>query len=186
MQMKLIYLSCLLLSGVLFSCNNSANQSNSDTTNHLQKKEKTMSVRNKETVRKLYEECLNKRNFDLLKEFISEKYTGIRDQKGPEGMRKTVQPIIDAFPDIKWKVEDMIEEGNKVAVRWSWEGTHTAPYYNVAPTQKKVINHAIAIYEFQDNKIVASWIENDRLGFLLQVGVVSPDVIPPPSVKAKN
>jgi predicted ester cyclase len=183
MQMKLIYLTCFLLSAALFSCSNSANMENTDTTN--KKKEEKMSVRNKESVRKLYEECLNKRNYALLSQFISEKYPGVRGEKGPEGMRKTVQPIINAFPDIKWKVEDMIEEGNKIAVRWSWQGTHTAPYYNLAPTQKQVTNHAIAIYEFQDGMIVNGWIENDRLGFLLQVDVVSPDVIPAPPQKVK-
>lgn len=184
--MKLIYLTGFLVTGMLFSCSNSADRTNTDTTNQTQKKEEKMSVRNKESVRKLYEACLNKRNFALLSEFISEKYVGVGDQKGPEGMRKTIQPLIDAFPDIQWKVEDMIEEGNKVTVRWSWQGTHTAPYYNLAPTQKAVTNHAIAIYEFQDNKIVNGWIENDRLGFLLQVGVVFPDVLPAPPQKVKN
>jgi predicted ester cyclase len=186
MQMKLIYLTCFLLSGALFSCSNSESRPNTDTTNHSQKKEEKMSVRNKETVRKLYEECLNKRNYELLSQFISEKYVGVRDLKGPEGMRKTIEPLIKAFPDIQWKVEDMIEEGNKVAVRWSWQGTHTGLYYNLAPTQKQVNNHAIAIYEFQDNKIVNGWLENDRLGFLLQVDVVSPDVIPATPQPVKN
>lgn len=127
--------------------------------------------KNKEVVRRLYEDCLNKRDFELLGELISEDYSGIRRETGPSGFQKTTQSIIQAFPDIKWTIEDLVAEGDKVVVRWSWQGTHTGTFRNLfPPTRAKVTDHAIAIYQLRDSKIVKAWIQSDRLGFLQQLG----------------
>src|SRR5262245_17085086 len=132
---------------------------------------------NKEIVRKLYEAGLNQQNFELLKEFIAEDYVGIRDEKGAAGFTETVQSLIRAFPDIQWTVEDLIEEGDKVVVRWSWQGTHQGTFRGFLPaSQKKVTDHAIAIYQFRGSKIIKAWLQSDRLGFLQQIGVVPQDL----------
>lgn len=133
--------------------------------------------KNKEIVRKLYQDCLNKRNFELLKEFIAEDYAGIRGEKGPAGFTETVQSIIQAFPDIRWTIEDLIEAEDKVVVRWSWQGTHEGTFRGfLQASHKKVTDHAIVIYQFRDHKIIKAWIESDRLGFLQQIGVVPQDL----------
>lgn len=132
---------------------------------------------NKEVVRRLYEECLNKRQFEVLSELIAEEYTGIRGEKGPTGFEETVRSIIQGFPDIQWTVEDLIAEGDKVVVRWSWQGTHTGTFRGFLPaTQQPVSDHAIAIYQFRDAKIVRAWIQSDRLGFLQQLGMIPEDL----------
>lgn len=133
--------------------------------------------RNKETVRRLYEDCLNKRDFELLKEFVDGKYEGIQSETGPSGFAKAVQSVIQAFPDIQWTIEDLISEGDKVVVRWSWQGTHTGTFRGfLPPSQNEVTDHAIAIYQFQGPKIIKAWIQTDRLGFLQQVGVIPEDL----------
>ena len=133
--------------------------------------------KNKEIVRRLYEECLNKRNFELLNVFIANDYAGSKDESGPAGFAGNVQSIIKAFPDIQWKVEYLIAEDNKVVVRWSWQGTHTDTFRGFFPaTQKQVTDHAIAIYEFDNYKIVKASIQTDRLGFLQQLGIIPQDL----------
>ncbi|MDB5257594.1 MAG: hypothetical protein JWM14_2289 [Chitinophagaceae bacterium] len=137
---------------------------------------KTLS--NKETIRKLYEECLNKRNYNLLNDIVSADYTGVRGEKGPVGLENTVKPLIEAFPDIQWKIEDLLEDSDKVVVRWVWQGTHQNSFQGISATNKAVKNEAIAIYQFKNNKVVSVSMQSDRLGFLIQTGVLSPDIIP--------
>ncbi|MEX0646644.1 MAG: ester cyclase [Balneolaceae bacterium] len=133
--------------------------------------------KNKQVVRRLYEECLNKQEFSLLKELVDEDYTGISGETGPSGFEGSLRSIIRAFPDIRWTIEDLVAEGDKVTVRWSWQGVHTDTFRNIfPPTQKHVTDHAIAIYQFRDNKIINAWIQTDRLGFLQQIGVIPGDL----------
>ena len=139
--------------------------------------------KNKEAIRNLYEEILNTGKLELLSEIISEDYTGVRGEKGPAGFFQTVGSLRTGFPDIKWTIEDLIAEGDKVIVRWSWKGTNSGSFRGFPVSNKMVNDNAIAIYQFSGNKVTHAWIQSDRLGFLMQIGVVSPDVLTPPTDK---
>lgn len=131
---------------------------------------------NKETVRNLYENILNNRKFELLDGVISEKYTGPLGEKGVDGFLQPIRPLIKAFPDLQWEVEDLIGEGNKVMIRQNTKGTHTGQFQAFAATQKKVVVSGTAVYEFENGKIIRVQIQTDRLGFLQQLGVVPMDL----------
>ncbi|MHA4811461.1 ester cyclase [Flavitalea flava] len=142
------------------------------------------STKNKTIIRNLYENSLNPRRMDLLNDVIADGYTGIRGEKGVAGFTETVGSIIAGFPDIKWTIEDLIAEGDKVTVRWSWKGTHVNAFRGIPPSHKQVVDNAIAIYQIKDGKIIQAWIQSDRLAFLTQIGVIPQDLIPsPPSTK---
>lgn len=132
----------------------------------------------KETIRRLYEDCLNKRNYSLIDEFFSDDYRGIRGESGAAGFAATTQSIIDAFPDIQWKVEDLVAEDDKVVIRWATCGTHKGTFRGLFPaTQKQINDHAIVIYQFKNSKIIKAWMEMDRLGFLYQIGALPHDLV---------
>jgi predicted ester cyclase len=141
-------------------------------------KEINMNTQQKEAVRRLYEECLNKRNFVSLKDIFGDDYTGAGGEKGPAAFEHNIRPLIAAFPDIQWKVEDILQEGDEVAVRHTWKGTNTGVYRGIAPTNKPFTNTGLAIFQFKDGKIVTAWIETDRLGFNQQLGVVPVTIFP--------
>jgi steroid delta-isomerase-like uncharacterized protein len=145
------------------------------------KKEIKMSVtqtpeKNKAAIRKLYEDLLNTGNLELLDQLIAEDYVGIYDQRGPSAFAETIRTLRQGFPDIQWTIEDLVAAGDRVAVRWSWQGTHKNPFRGFPASHKKVTDKAIAIYQFRDNKIVHAWIETDRLGLLQQIGAVPQDL----------
>lgn len=137
---------------------------------------KAQNMNNKEIIRTLYDQALNKRNFTLLNDYVSADFTGVQGTKGPEGFAGNVVPLINAFPDIRWEIEDLIEEGNKIVVRWKWEGTQTGQYRNIPATGKKITNTAIAIYEFKDGKIANLHVQTDRLGFLQELDVLPVEI----------
>jgi steroid delta-isomerase-like uncharacterized protein len=132
--------------------------------------------KNKEVVRKLYEVFLNTGKLESLDQVIAEDYVGPNDQRGPSALAETIQGIRQGFPDIQWTVEDLVAEGDKVVVRWSWRGTHSGSFRGFPASQKQVTNNAIAIYQFRDNKIVHAWMQTDQLGFLQQIGVIPQDL----------
>jgi predicted ester cyclase len=136
-------------------------------------------AKHKAIIRNLYEGILNTGKLEFLKEIISDEYTGVRGEKGAEGFAETVGSVRAGFPDIKWTVEDLIAEDDKVIVRWSWKGTNKGSFRGFAASNKEVVDNAIAIYEFSGDKIIKAWIHSDKLGFLQQIGIIPQDVTIP-------
>ncbi len=132
--------------------------------------------KNKEVIRQLIEESLNKRNTGLLQDLVSGDYVGAQGKKGPAAFEGTLVGLIKAVPDIQWKIEDLIGEVDKVVVRWKWHGTSTGQYNNFAATGKSITNTGIAIFEFKNGKIISSQVETDRLGFLQELDVLPVDL----------
>ncbi len=141
---------------------------------------------NKETVRRIYEQALNKRDLELLHDFVSEAYVGAQGATGVAGFKRPVVALIEGFPDAQWKIEEVIGEGNKVVVRWTVQGTHTGPFRRIPATGKEVSNDGIGIYELENGKVVDARIHTDRLGFLQQLGVVPSDLTALPTRNASN
>ncbi len=77
-----------------------------------------------------------------------------------------------AFADLKRTVEELIVEGDKVAVRITARGTHTGTFQGITATGKQTEITGIAIRQIVQGKIVAEWVINDQLGLLRQLGVI--------------
>ena len=141
--------------------------------------------RNKKIVRDLYENILNNRRYDLLDHVISPDYAGIgnTEEKGVKNFRDTVQAVISGFPDIRWNVLDLMADGDKVIVRWTWTATHTQPFRGIPASNNTVTDNANVIYQLRDGMIVGAWIKGDRLGVLMQMGVIPQGLVPAPQPK---
>jgi steroid delta-isomerase-like uncharacterized protein len=124
----------------------------------------------KEIVLRIYQECLNRGRMELLEEIVAPDFVGVHDDHGPSGFARTLIGLRTAFPDIHYVIEDVIEEGDRVAVRFQWRGTHRAPFRGYAASGKTITDTGIAIYHLRDGKIVATWLETNRLGFFLEIG----------------
>jgi len=141
---------------------------------HDNTKEISMSSneKNKEAVRLLFEEVFNKGRMELLKDLVAEDYTGTRGEKGIGSFQAQISGLITAFPDIHYQLEDLFCAGEKVAVRWTWKGTHKGAFRNYPPTGKTITNQGMAIFDCRDGKIIGAHLQTDQLGFLQQLGVV--------------
>jgi steroid delta-isomerase-like uncharacterized protein len=134
-----------------------------------------LSTANKATIRGVYERCINAGELDLLDQLVAPEFVGPNGETGPAGMRSTFAALRVAFPDIRYTLEDLFAEGDHVAVRWTWEGTHTAPIRGFPAHGTRVKDAGMAIYELRGGKIERVSLQTDRLGFLQQIGVVPDD-----------
>jgi steroid delta-isomerase-like uncharacterized protein len=167
-----LILAILLISGI---SNAQVTENNHRSTINTESKMSAIQ-RNKEVIRKLIEESLNKRNMGLLQELVSENFVGAQGEKGPAGLEEAIGELIKAVPDIQWKIEDLLGEEDKVVVRWKWRGTQTGQFKNLAATGKSITNTAIAIFELKDGKIINAQLQTDRLGFLQELDVLPLDL----------
>jgi steroid delta-isomerase-like uncharacterized protein len=133
---------------------------------------------NKQVVRKLFDTCFNQGQIDLLYELVAPEYVGPRGETGPGGFASTIKGILSAVPDIHYTVEDVVAEGDRVVVRWKWEGTQKGPFRGFPATQKHIVDTGIAIFRIDGGKIAQGWLQTDQLGFLQQIGAVPVDVVP--------
>jgi len=78
----------------------------------------------------------------------------------------------DAFPDLHVTIDDMVAEGDKVAARVTWTGTHKGEIMGIPPTNKKVTFSLITISRIAGGKIVEDHGQFDALGLMRQLGAV--------------
>jgi steroid delta-isomerase-like uncharacterized protein len=76
----------------------------------------------------------------------------------------------NAFPDCTAKIEQMVAEGDKVAIRVTWQGTHQKEYMGIAPTGKKAVMTNTGIFRVSGGKVVELWATIDNLHFMQQLG----------------
>ncbi|HEY2854180.1 MAG TPA: ester cyclase [Gemmatimonadaceae bacterium] len=62
-----------------------------------------------------------------------------RELHGPEQNRQFIEAQRAAFPDLHFHVEDQIAEGDKVCVRYRFDGTHKGPFNGIPPTNKRSV-----------------------------------------------
>ena len=80
--------------------------------------------------------------------------------------------FLGGFPDMELVVEDVVAQGDRVAVRWTFYGTHEGEFFGSPPTGERVTMSAIEINRLVDGKIAEHWVELDQLGMLQQVGAI--------------
>lgn len=131
---------------------------------------------NKEAVRNVYELALNTGDLHLLDRWVAPDFVGPRGDVGPSAFGRTVSELRSAFPDLRYTVEDLVEEGDRVAIRWTWTGTHQGRFRGFPPSGKRISNSGFAVFQVRDGKLVRAWLETDRLGFLQHIGALPPEL----------
>ena len=87
-----------------------------------------------------------------------------------EEFKRDVAEIRRAFPDYAGTNVEQIAEGEEVANRFVFLGTHLGEFEGVNPTGKRVEFVGHSIDRVIEGKIVESWVEVDMLGVMRQLG----------------
>jgi steroid delta-isomerase-like uncharacterized protein len=87
-------------------------------------------------------------------------------------LRGAFNATTNAFPDVAITINEMIAEGNKVAMHWTFTGTHRGEFQGIPATGKAISWSGIDIYTVMDGKIVEHTRVGDMLGLLQQLGAM--------------
>jgi steroid delta-isomerase-like uncharacterized protein len=130
---------------------------------------------NKALVRRFYEEVWDRGNVEVAYEVFADDYLrhDLRPTAaapGPSGQREIAAAFRAAFPDLRWRVDLLLGEGDLVAGRWTASGTNTGPWAGMAATGKPATFSGVNIFRIRDGKVVEIWNHRDDLGLAQQLG----------------
>jgi steroid delta-isomerase-like uncharacterized protein len=103
---------------------------------------------------------------------------GGQDLRGPAAFAPFHQAFLGAFSDLHIEVEDVIEEGDRVAVRWTATGRNDGDTLGFPATHQTMRIGGMTIARIANGKLVEGWNTFDALAMLQQLGA-----LPPPPAK---
>ena len=116
--------------------------------------------RNREAMR-LFEKCINTNDLALGRRLISEKAAfdtpvSPTPLHGAEGYLSVVTLMRKSFPDVQWKLVDMVADEKTVAVQWECSGTFNgnAPFAGLQPNGRKFSTTVMNFYSFDDDGMI--------------------------------
>jgi steroid delta-isomerase-like uncharacterized protein len=90
---------------------------------------------------------------------------------GPRAAKDTLTLLTTTFPDLKVTIDDILQDGDKVVVRFHITGTQKASFVGFPAKNRTLSIQAVDIHEFKDGKIVRTWHTEDWMTGLRQLGV---------------
>lgn len=120
----------------------------------------TMERSNIETVTAFIEAFWNQNDLNCVDRFLSDDYQELSYQS-KEGLKQFAGKILEAFPDKRYTVEEMIGQGDKVLVRMTVKGTHQGVFFGTAPTGNGIDVTLYRQYRVHSGKITEhrGWID---------------------------
>jgi predicted ester cyclase len=109
---------------------------------------------------------------------LESRFHGYPDVFAPDrdGIADFYRALVTAMPDTRISPEDMLVESDRVAVRFTFTGTHTGEFLGAAPTGRALEVGGITILKFEDGLVVERWNHLDDLGLLTQMGALATPV----------
>src|SRR5215813_1108311 len=154
MRLPLVFASCFLTGASLMA----QRQPSPDGSIHSSQLDAR--AKNKAVAMRVFDEIFNQGKFQVAYEIYAPDFQN-------HGLHQTVDLKIDqdavhgekkAFPDLRMSVQEMVAEGDKVAVLWTFRGTHTGSgYEGLPPTGTRLEVRGITIWRIVNGRIVEEW-----------------------------
>jgi steroid delta-isomerase-like uncharacterized protein len=126
---------------------------------------------------RLWTEALNRGDASVADDvFASDGVVHINGSPDPnlsvDGFKQMISGLFAAFPDLRFTVEDQIVAGDKVATRWTAEGTNSGAVGPVPATGRRVRLSGLIFDRVAAGKVVERWEQWDQMGMMQQLGLV--------------
>jgi steroid delta-isomerase-like uncharacterized protein len=126
----------------------------------------------KAVVHRFVAEVWNAGDLAAADELVHPDYAVEGVERGPDFVRRNVAALRAAFPDLESTVEQMVAEGDWVAVRLTLRGTHLGPLGDIPPSGKRVETQEMVFWRVEGGRLRAIWSVGDALGLRVQVGAL--------------
>ena len=132
---------------------------------------------NKALYRQFLQQVFNEGKLEMVDELLSPDYVLHDPQPGTPPGREAVERIATTFrnglPDLTIAIDDLVAVGDKVCVRATTRGTHKGTIFGVPATGKFVAISGLTMVRIADGRIAESWVRNDVIGLMKQIGGAS-------------
>jgi predicted ester cyclase len=122
-------------------------------------------------LRSIYERYIarcSEHRVEELAEFVASDVNG--PDEGLERYAAGLRAVIDAFPDYRWEIEDLVVDGDLLAARLTAAGTQTGAFRGIAATGRRIETQELAMYRITDGRIARCW---GDLGSVVRDAIVS-------------
>jgi steroid delta-isomerase-like uncharacterized protein len=136
-----------------------------------------MSDASKALVRRSLGEVFAEGKFDAIPEIFAPDYVehdpaSAGEVRGHDGIRRDLEPYVNAFSDTQLGVEDQVAEGDRVATRITVRATHVEEFRGIPPTGERIELTGTVIHRVAGGKLAEGWWNWDTLGLLQQLGAI--------------
>lgn len=129
---------------------------------------------NKQVVRDLFA-ALDAQDYELLMQLTSEDgvthVAGYDEPVTGEVMLEVIPAYYTAFPDYNHVIEELVAEGDLVVARITYRGTHEGDFEGIPATGNSVTYTGMQLFRVVDGVIMESWLIEDNLSFMTQLGM---------------
>jgi len=124
------------------------------------------------------EEVWSQGRIEACDDFIGETYTVRHDPGDPwdgqtlsrNGFKQRVHLSREPLPDQRFTLVSMVEDGDSIAIAWTWAASHTGNVAGFAATGARLTMSGLTLYDFDgENRIRGHWQVVDRLGVFRQL-----------------
>jgi steroid delta-isomerase-like uncharacterized protein len=133
-------------------------------------------------IRRFADEVITQGKIDLAAQYVWE---DVVEQvplpgQGPglDGLKDILRSMRAGFPDIIFSIQEQITEGDKVASRFEWSGTHKGEFLGVPATDRSVKVWGVVIDRLENGRIRDTRIIMDTLGLMAQLGALPASPMP--------
>jgi steroid delta-isomerase-like uncharacterized protein len=134
-----------------------------------------MSDANKAVVQQLVEGLWNKGDIGVFEALFADDFIDRNPMPGMEANKAAFRQLVlgfqAAFSGTRVTADDIIAEGDKVAWRWTFRGTHTGPLMGIPPTGKSVTITGYTFDRIANGQVAERWHQIDMAGMMQQLGV---------------
>jgi predicted ester cyclase len=130
---------------------------------------------NKEAVRRFIEEIFVKTNVDAADELATPDFTphswpGVKP--GIENLKLGQRRVSAGLTDVSMRIEDMIAEGDKVAVRLTAHARQEGEFMGLPPSGREYTISEMHVFRVTGGKVAEHWVNADMLGLMQQLGAI--------------
>jgi predicted ester cyclase len=144
----------------------------------LQENSSMSEENNKLLVRRYIDEVWNGGNSVAAADFFAPDYKRYLSPAAPpltrDGQQRRIAAFQEAFPDIRFEIENLLAEDDRVVFRSTILGTHRGVFRGVAPTGNRVRVSLIDIVRVENGRFAEHWGGPDALDLLQQLGAGLP------------
>lgn len=133
-------------------------------------------------VRRLIEEGFNQGRLEVCDELTAPSLAEHQDfgpdhAPGPEGVKAVVASLRRAYSDFHLEIEHLVVDGDLVWLHMKGSGTNDGPFMGNPPTGRAMHIDVFDLIRVADGRMVEHWGVPDRLGALVQLGLVRPPAL---------